>query len=362
MTIIIVVGTRPETIKMAPIIRELEKQSVPFTFIHTGQHYDYNMSLQFIKELKLPNPDQSFKLINSRPASQIGEMMTKLDHTLNVQKNRLLLIQGDTNTMLATALTGIKLCLKIGHVEAGLRSHDWRMPEEHNRRMVDHVSDMLFAPTEIAKQNLLKENVYGKICITGNSVIEAVIDHLPIAEKQSKIMQSIKFKKYLLATLHRAENVDDPATLKEVISAFFDSPIPIVFPVHPRTMKKLRQLQMLDEIKKSKNIQVTPPFGYFDFLVLMKNCQFILTDSGGIQEEATAPNIRKAVLVLRLSTERPEAVRAGFARIVGVKKKSILEALTKYLDDPPTLPSFSPFGDGRTSEKILTAIKAFLGS
>ncbi len=361
MTFIIVVGTRPETIKMAPIIRELERQNIPFTFIHTGQHYDYNMSLQFIKELKLPKPDRSFKLINSRPASQIGEMMTKLDRTLDLQKTGLLLIQGDTNTMLATALTGIKLCLKIGHVEAGLRSYDWRMPEEHNRRMVDHVSDLLFAPTKIAKQNLLKENVYGEIFITGNSVIDSVIDHLPIAEKQSEIMESIRFKKYLLATLHRAENVDDPKTLKEVISAFLDSPIPIVFPIHPRTINKLRELEMLDKIKNSKNIQVTPALGYFDFLVLMKNCQFILTDSGGIQEEATAPNIRKPVLVLRLTTERPEAISAGFARIVGVKKNSILEALMEYLDETPTLPSFSPFGDGKTSENILNAIKPFAG-
>jgi UDP-N-acetylglucosamine 2-epimerase (non-hydrolysing) len=361
MTVAIVVGTRPETIKMAPIIREMEKQNIPFTFIHTGQHYDYNMSLHFIKELKLPNPDHSFKLINSRPASQIGEMMTKLDRTLDLQKTRLLLIQGDTNTMLATALTGIKLCLKIGHIESGLRSYDWRMPEEHNRRMVDHVSDMLFAPTKITKQNLLKEHVYGKIYITGNSVIDAVIDHLPIAEKQSEIMQTIKFKKYLLATLHRVENVDDPKTLKGVINAFLDSPIPIVFPAHPRTTKKLQQLQLLEKLKNSKNIQITPPLGYFDFLVLMKNCQFILTDSGGIQEEATAPNIRKAVLVLRLSTERPEAVSSGFARVIGVKKSNILEVLKRYLDDPPTLPVSSPFGDGRASEKIINVIKAFSG-
>jgi UDP-N-acetylglucosamine 2-epimerase (non-hydrolysing) len=362
MNIIIVVGTRPETIKMAPIIREMEKQNIRFTFIHTGQHYDYNMSLQFIKELKLPNPDHNFKLTNSRPASQIGEMMTKLDRTLDLQKTRLLLIQGDTNTMLATALTGIKLCLKIGHVEAGLRSFDWRMPEEHNRRMVDHVSDMLFAPTKIAKQNLLEEHVYGKIYITGNSVIDAVIDHLPIAEKQSEIMQSIKFKKYLLATLHRVENVDDPKTLKEVMNAFLESPIPIVFPVHPRTTKKLQQLQLLEKLRNSKNIQITPPLGYFDFLVLMKNCQFILTDSGGIQEEATAPNLRKAVLVLRPSTERPEAVSCGFARIVGLKKESILDALTNYLNNPPTLPASSPFGDGKTSKKIIDAIEAFTGS
>ena len=356
MSITIVVGTRPETIKMAPIIRELKNQNIPFHFIHTGQHYDYSMSLQLIKELNLPNPDHSFKLNNNKPASQIGEMMTKLDPTLQNNKTKLLLIQGDTNTMLAAALTGVKLGLKVGHIEAGLRSYDWRMPEEHNRRMVDHISDLLFAPTETAKQNLIKERVYGKIYITGNTVIDAILQHMPLAEKHSKIMQTIQFKEYILATLHRAENVDDTKTLKELIEAFMDSPIPIVFPVHPRTTKKLQQLHILKKLENSKKIQITPPLGYFDFLVLMKHCRIILTDSGGIQEEATAPNIRKPVLVLRLSTERPEAVEAGFAKIVGVSKKNILEALNKSLNEPPTLPACSPFGDGKASQKIIRTI------
>lgn len=357
MSTTVVVGTRPEIIKMAPILRELKRQSIPFHFIHTGQHYDYNMSLQFIKELDLPKPDYSFKLTNKKPASQIGEMMTKLDKTLHNLKTQHLLLQGDTNTMLAAALTGVKHSLKVGHVEAGLRSYDWRMPEEHNRRMVDHVSDILFAPTKRAERNLIEERVYGKVYVTGNTVIDSVIQHMPVAENHSKIMQSIIFKEFSLATLHRAENVDDAKTLKGFIEAFIDSPIPIIFPAHPRTIKRLRQIHMLEKLKNAKNVQLIPPLGYFDFLALMKNCRIILTDSGGIQEEATTPCIRKPVLVLRLSTERPEAVEAGFAKVVGVDKKTILKALSESLNENSNLPSNSPFGDGKASQRIVKIIK-----
>jgi len=356
ISIAVVAGTRPEIIKMAPILRALEKQKVPFTFIHTGQHYDYNMSLQFIKELALPKPDHSFKLISTTPASQIGEMMTKLDRVLQNHKTRLLLIQGDTNTMLASALTGVKLALKIGHVEAGLRSYDWRMPEEHNRRMVDHISNFLFAPTKRNKQNLIEEHVYGRIYVTGNTIMDAIVQHMSLAEKRSRIMQSINFNEYLLATIHRAENVDDPKTLKNLMETFIDSPIPVVFPAHPRTVKNLRRLRLFDKLKGSSNLKLLPPLGYFDFLLLMKYCKVILTDSGGIQEESTSPYIRKPVLVLRLSTERPEAVETGFAKVVGTNKSKILKALNKFLNQPPNLPIQSPFGDGKTSQKIARII------
>jgi len=160
MSVAIVVGTRPEIIKMAPVVKELEKRGVNFVFIHTGQHYDYEMSRVFIEELELPQPHTSFVLKNSNPAAQVGEMMIKLEKTIErLGRHRVMLIQGDTNTMLAAGLTALKLGIKLGHVEAGLRSYDWRMPEEHNRRMIDHVSDYLFAPTEIAKRNLLEEHV-----------------------------------------------------------------------------------------------------------------------------------------------------------------------------------------------------------
>ncbi len=358
MSVTIVVGTRPETIKMAPIIRELEEQKIAFNFIHTGQHYDYNMSLQFIKELNLPDPDYSFKLKNNTPAPQIGEMMTKLDEVLRNLKARFLLIQGDTNTMLSAALTGIKRGIKVGHVEAGLRSYDWRMPEEHNRRMVDHISDILFAPTESTKRNLVEECVHGKIHVTGNTIVDAVIQNMPIAEKRSKIMQSINFKEFSLATVHRAENVDDPETLKGITEAFIASPIPIVFPVHPRTLKRLKHQKLYEKLNNSENVQLIPSLGYFDFLTLMKNCRIIITDSGGLQEEATIPGIRKIVLVLRPSTERPESVEAGFVKVVGVKVKNIMNALNDSLDKTVNLPLLSPFGDGKASEKIVRIIEA----
>lgn len=208
MSIAIVVGTRPETIKMAPVIRQLQKESLPFHFIHTGQHYDNNMSLQFIKELNLPRPDYSFQLKKKRPAPQIGEMMTKLEKVLQGLEPKILLLEGDTNTIVAGALTGIKLGLEVGHIESGLRSHDWRMPEEHNRRIVDHISNHLFALTQRAKRNLTKEHVYGEVYVTGNTVIDAVTQHMAIAEKHSKISQSIMFDEFALVTVHRAENVD----------------------------------------------------------------------------------------------------------------------------------------------------------
>ena len=360
--IAIVVGTRPETIKMAPVIWELEKRRINFVFIHTGQHYDYNMSRQFIAELGLPEPDISFELENHKPAAQIGEMMVRLEKSLSKIDTKMLLIQGDTNTMLAAALTGVKLGLKVGHIEAGLRSYDWRMPEEHNRRMVDHVSDILFAPTERAKKNLEDEHVYGKIYVTGNTVIDAVAQHLPLAETKSNIIDKIKFEaeNYALVTVHRAENVDDPKVLKNFVEAFLQSPVPLVFPIHPRTLKRLKEFNLHHKLASSKNIQLLPPIGYFDFLKLMKNCRLILTDSGGIQEEATSPIIRKPVLVLRISTERPEAVEAGFAKVVGTHRDTIIDEIQKILDNPPKLPGRSPFGDGKAAKHITEIVSKHL--
>jgi UDP-N-acetylglucosamine 2-epimerase (non-hydrolysing) len=258
---------------------------------------------------------------------------------------------------LATALAAVKLGISVGHVEAGLRSFDLRMPEEHNRRLTDHVSTYLFAPTKIAENNLKRESVWGKIYVTGNTVIDAVVQHLPIAERKSKILEKINFKEFALATAHRAENVDNPEVLKNFVEALAEAPLPVVYPMHPRTRKRLKQNRIYAKIKKSKNIQILPPVGYLDFLVLMKKCKIILTDSGGIQEEATAPQIRKFVLVLRLSTERPEAVESGFAKVVGTEKQGILKAVEEALENPKDLPITSPYGNGDAAEKIVRIIK-----
>jgi len=348
--ITIIVGTRPEIIKMAPIIRALKEED--FTFVHTGQHYDYEMSRQFIEELELPNPKFGLELKERSPPSQVGEMMLKLEPVLKEEKPKLVLVQGDTNSTLASALTALKLKIPVGHVEAGLRSFDWRMPEEHNRIIVDHISELLFAPTKLAESNLVKERVHGEVHVTGNTVVDAVLQHMPMAEKRSKIMESVEFDEYALVTVHRAENVDDPVVLRNFVKAFLESPIPIVFPAHPRTIKRLKQFKFYDKLKYARHVQLIPPVGYFDMLVLMKNCVVIMTDSGGLQEEATVPCIRKPVLVLRLSTERPEAVESGFAKVVGVKTEAILRSLKEVLEEKLELPRVSPFGDGRSGERI----------
>ncbi|MEM3536628.1 MAG: UDP-N-acetylglucosamine 2-epimerase (non-hydrolyzing) [Candidatus Bathyarchaeia archaeon] len=285
-------------------------------------------------------------------------MITLMEKLLKKTLPAIVLVEGDTNGVLAAALAAAKLGTPVGHVEAGLRSFDLRMPEEHNRRLTDHLSTYLFAPTEVAVANLKRENVWGKIFVTGNTVIDAVIQHLPIAEKKSKIMESLRFEKFALATAHRAENVDDVKVLKNFIEAFMEAPIPIVYPMHPRTKKRLQQNRIYNKAIASKNIQILPPLGYLDFLVLMRKCQMIITDSGGIQEEATAPCIRKPVVVVRLSTERPEAVRAGFAEVVGTEKQKILDGIERTLGHKKELPNVSPYGDGKAAEKIAKIIKA----
>jgi UDP-N-acetylglucosamine 2-epimerase (non-hydrolysing) len=355
MSIVVVVGTRPEIIKMAPVVKEFEKRSVDFVFVHTGQHYDYEMSKVFLEELCLPKPDESFELENSNPAAQIGEMMIKLEKALEKHgKQRIVLIQGDTNSMLAAGLTALKLGIRVGHVEAGLRSFDWRMPEEHNRRMIDHVSHYLFAPTEIAKRNLLEEHVWGEIFVTGNTVVDAVDMYFDkVREVEDRVLSELKFEEYMLVTFHRAENVDDPHVLRDFVRILEKSPMPVVYPIHPRTRKRLQEFGLWNQVEEIAHLQILPPQGYFEFLALMKNARVVMTDSGGLQEEATHPKIKKPVLVLRSSTERPEAVIHGFAKVVGVNPVVVLTELEKVLNEEPKLPDQSPFGDGKAGARIV---------
>ena len=356
-TTMVVAGTRPEIIKIAPIVRALGKNKIPTIFVHCGQHYDYNMSRQFIEDLELPSPDYAYKIRAHSPGSQTAQIIKYMDKVLKETLPAVVLVEGDTNSVLAAAVAANKRDIAVGHVEAGLRSFDLRMPEEHNRRLTDHLSTFLFAPTERAKANLKSESVWGKIYVTGNTAIDAVIQHLPIAEKKSKILKKIPFEKFVLATAHRAENVDDMAVLKTLMEVIASSPVPVVYPMHPRTKKRLRQNNMYKKISKAENVHILPPLGYLDFLVLMKKSELIITDSGGIQEEATAPSIRKPVLVIRLSTERSEAVETGFAQVVGLEKNEILASIKKSLARRKELPRTSPFGDGTAADKIVEIIQ-----
>jgi len=360
MSVLIFTGTRPEIIKMAPVIKKLGEKGIDFIYIHTGQHYDYEMSWMFIEELDLPKPLYAFRLEHSSPAAQIGEVMIHIDKAVNSLRSRprITLVQGDTNSVLGAALASLRLGIKIGHIEAGLRSYDWRMPEEHNRRMVDHISDILFAPTELAKRNLEDEKVMGQIYVTGNTVIDAIDMYFDrVKEAEEKVLEQIKFDKYILITMHRAENVDDPKNLKSFVEILKRLPIPAVYPIHPRTRARLQEYGLLKAVESLSHIQMLPPQGYFEFLALLKNCEVVMTDSGGVQEEATHPKIRKRVLVLRSSTERPEAVKMGFARVVGLNPNIVLVELEKTLNTSEELPSTSPFGDGKASERIVEIVK-----
>ena len=348
----IVLGTRPEIIKLASVIKKLGKNS---SIIFTGQHYDYDMSLQFIEQLGLPKPDFSLKISKNNPSQQMGEIIVKLSKILPKIQPDTVIVQGDTNTVLAASISALKSKIPISHIESGLRSFDWRMPEEHNRIATDHISELLFAPTKNSQKNLKNERVHGKIFVTGNTVIDSINIYSKISAKKSSL--DLFYNEYVLMTLHRAENVDNKATLSSIINAVLKADADFIFPVHPHTIKRLKEYNLYKKLKNSKNIFLLNSVGYFEILELMKNCSFILSDSGGIQEEATASSIRKKVLVLRKTTDRPESVKDGFSTVIGTQESKILKNIKKTMDNPVIKSRNNPFGKGNSSEKIIKILK-----
>ncbi len=344
----VVLGTRPEIIKMSSIIRELQERGEEYEVIHTGQHYDPNLSEVFFDELDLPRPDHFLEVGSGSQGEQTAKALMKIEKKLMESDPDVVLVQGDTNTVLAGALAGVKMGIEVGHVEAGLRSYDYRMPEEHNRRATDHLSSLLFAPTKQSEEILKGEKVWGKIFVTGNTVIDACNIYSGPEYEKKELLAELP-ENFILATAHRAENVDDSVVLKGFLRVFNNAPFPVVYPMHPRTRNMMDKLGLWDSV--SNNLKIIEPLGYLEFLTLLKNCRFVMTDSGGIQEEATAPNIRKKVFVLRKSTERPEAVEAGFAEVVGTDAGEILQIINGY--DLGTVEGASPYGDGKTGKKIV---------
>ena len=356
MKIAIVMGTRPEIIKLSSIVKRLNSRNS--TIVFTGQHYDYNMSLKFIKDLGLRKPDYYMKLTKLQNtttdrATQIGEIILKLAKIISSVDPDIVIVQGDTNTVLAAAITGLKCGIPISHVEAGLRSYDWRMPEEHNRIAVDHISEFLFAPTLYNKRTLQQEKVHGKISVTGNTSIDAIEENIKNIEDKKTL--DLYVDDFALVTLHRGENVDDRESLSSIMRALLKSKINLVFPVHPRTVKRLRQFGLYEKIKTS-NITLLPAVGYFDMLYLMKKCRFIISDSGGVQEEATSPKIKKRVLVVRKTTDRIEAIKEGYSELVGTCTDTIVKAIKKNMDEKIQYSS-SPYGTGNAGKKIIDILR-----
>lgn len=305
----IVLGTRPEIIKMSPVIRECEEKGLDYFILHTGQHYSYEMDRVFFDELELPQPKYNLDVGSGTHAEQTGRIMIGVEKVLMKERPDIVLVQGDTNTTLSGALAAAKLQIKVGHVEAGLRSFDRRMPEEINRVLTDHISDYLFAPTEKARQNLLREGLDGsRIYVTGNTIVDAVYQNLEIAKKKVNVLKDLGLKSegYFLVTAHRQENVDVKERLKGILKGLElihqEFSMPVVFPIHPRTRRRIEEFGLsLD------GIEVINPLGFLEFLQLEANARLVLTDSGGVQEETCI--LKVPCVTLRDNTERPENPR-----------------------------------------------------
>lgn len=351
----VVFGTRPEIIKLAPIIKKLNRKNSVVIF--TGQHYDYELSKQFIQQLGLRKPDYSLQITHNKAPLQISEIIIKLTKILEKERPDTTIVEGDTNSVLAGGISSLKSKIPISHVESGLRSFDWRMPEEHNRIIIDHLSELLFAPTQLTKNNLILENVHGKIFVTGNTIIDAINTYSNVSKKKSKI--SINIQDYVLMTLHRTENVDDKKILSSIIKGILNSNENIIFPIHPHTLKRLHDFNLYNKLSESKNILLLDPVGYFEMLELMKRCSFIVTDSGGLQEEVTSPKIRKKVLVVRKTSDRPEAVEAGFAEVIGTNQKNITFSIKKTAKNPKIKSKKTPYGNGNSSDQIIRKIQRY---
>ena len=284
--VVSIVGARPNFIKLKPIHNVLEKV-LNHEIIHTGQHYDFELSEIFFKEFNLPKPDYDLNIGSGRPGNQVGEMIGKIEKILLKNKYDLVLVYGDTNSTFAGAFAAIKANIKVAHIESGLRSFDRRMPEETNRILTDNLSHYLFASTITARNNLEKEKAFGKIYDTGDLSVEIVSEAKKLASRSTILTDlNLNRKNYIVFTMHRAENTEIDDSFLSAISAFEAIPdVKIVFPIHPRTKKIFVEKKLYQKLKDCKNVLMIPPVGYIDFIQLVKNAEKIITDSGGLQKE-----------------------------------------------------------------------------
>lgn len=349
MKILTVVGARPQFIKACMLSKQFESQaSIKEVMVHTGQHYDDNMSSVFFEQLKLPKPNYNLGVGSGTHGKQTAVMLTELEQVMFVEKPDIVLVYGDTNSTLAGSLAASKLHIPVAHVEAGLRSFNKKMPEEINRVLTDHLSSWLFCPSQTAIENLKQEGIQKGVIETGDIMYDAVLYYKPFALQYSTIMTDLKLKPkdYYLATIHRAENTDDPQKLKALLEAFEQLDHPVIFPLHPRTKYKIQQWNLNDLIC-SANIKIVEPLNYFDMISVESQAKVILTDSGGVQKEAYMLGV--PCVTLRDETEWVETVHAGWNQLTGANTRSILEAV-RTIKTPKDRPFL--FGDGSASKKI----------
>jgi UDP-N-acetylglucosamine 2-epimerase (non-hydrolysing) len=357
-----IVGARPNFMKIAPIIKEMKRREHEFSplLVHTGQHYDQAMSDAFFSDLGLPEPDVYLGVGSGSHAAQTARVMIEFEPVVLREKPDWIIVVGDVNSTIACALVCAKLGVKVAHVEAGLRSRDRRMPEEINRVLTDQISDLLLTPSLDADKNLLQEGIaHEKIKFVGNVMIDSLFENLKRAET-SQIRETLNLanKDYAVLTLHRPSNVDEKETFANLLAAFekISERLPIVFPAHPRTLGKIDEFGFAKRIERNKNLLLTEPLGYLDFLRLYTGALLVLTDSGGLQEETTALKI--PCLTLRENTERPVTVQLGTNHLVGTKTETIINAAREILNHQGDVKNaeIPQFWDGRTAARICDAL------
>ncbi len=349
--IAVVLGTRPEIIKMAPVVRACQARGEPALLVHTGQHYTFEMDAVFFAELGLPEADVNLEVGSGTQTYQVAAILSGLEPVLARHGPDVVLVEGDTNSVLAAALAAHKSGIAVGHVEAGLRSYDRRMPEETNRVLTDHLADLLFAPTDGARAILRGEGIPEDLIeVTGNTVVDELLRQRPRATGTDQLARfGIEPRRYALATFHRTENVDDPRRLRGIlsglagVSAALD--LPVLAALHPRTQKRVAAL----EGGPQAGLRVLPPLGYLDFLGLHAEAALMLTDSGGLQEEACCLGV--PCVTLRDNTERPESVQVGANVLAGAEPERIVARAREMAGRPRDWPN--PFGDGHAGERIV---------
>lgn len=379
MKIAFILGTRPEVIKLSPIINECKAQHIEHFVIHSGQHFSHEMDKIFFDQLDLDPPEYNLntsKLLNEgvvekntqreifenpdgciHHGKQLGLMLGKIEEILFKEKPNIVLVQGDTNTTLAGALAAVKLHIEVGHVEAGLRSYDMAMPEEINRILVDRISNYLFCPTELQKNILQSEGIEKhKIFVTGNTIVDVLFHYENLIKGNADSVLTcfdLEPKSYFLLTIHREENVDESDNLKAIVLAIDkiaqELELPVIFPIHPRT-----ELKIFDVIDTGElSIQFVKPLGFVEFISLEKNAKLIITDSGGVQEEACV--LKTPCITLRTTTERPETLEVNANILSGLNKNEIMNHIRTMLSRNREWEN--PFGTGDAAQKILAALK-----
>ena len=354
MKVAVVLGTRPEIIKMSPVIRELEKRPENYFILHTGQHYSYDLDRVFFQQLKLPQSKYNLEVGSGSHAEQTAKILIGVENVLREESPDIVLAEGDTNSVFAGALAATKLHIKVGHVEAGLRSYDRNMPEEINRILTDHCSDYLFAPTPKAEQILLGEGVpKEKIFVTGNTIVDAVYQNLEIAKEKGNTLGTLNLVagQYFLVTFHRQENVDNPGRFASILEGLdrvaTEFHLPTVYPIHPHSRKKMNEFGL-----SPRSTTLIDPVGFLEFLQLESNARLVLTDSGGVQEEACILGI--PCVTLRDNTERPETLDVGSNLLAGTLPDKILRCTRLMLDRESKWSN--PFGDGKAGRRIVRIV------